>query len=154
MLEAALEDSLAFELCDLEIRRDGPSYSVDTAKELRRLHPGAELYLIVGADTLKELHTWRNVYELLALCRVVSFGRPGMEPGGPPPDSIRLDPPWPERLRRDLSPGRMIEISSSDIRHRVAEGMSIRYLVPRAVETYIAEHGLYTGADGDSEGRG
>ncbi|MBM4142178.1 MAG: nicotinate (nicotinamide) nucleotide adenylyltransferase [Lentisphaerae bacterium] len=145
MLAAALEDSLTLELCDVEVRRGGTSYSVDTLRQLRRAYPNAELCFVIGADTLPELHGWRDVYRLLELCRVVTFRRPGVTPRNLTPEALRLRPPWPERLLRDLVPGRMIDVSSSDIRHRVAEGMSIRYMVPRAVEMYIAVHGLYTG---------
>jgi nicotinate-nucleotide adenylyltransferase len=147
MLEAAVADNDAFEVCDLELRRGGPSYSVDTVRELRRLHPGAALHFIIGADTLPELPSWRSIYELLELCRFVAFGRPGAGEAAPGPAAIRLRPPWPERLLGDFTPGRTVDISSSDIRRRVAEGRSIRYLVPEAVEQYIARHRLYGGPD-------
>jgi len=145
MLEAALEDSLTLELCDIEVRREGPSYSIDTVEQLREEYPGMELCFLIGSDTLPELHSWHRIYDLLERCRFITFLRPGHGPEMPEPESLRLDPPWPERLLKDVMTGRRIDISSSDIRHRVAEGMSVRYMVPRAVETYIAEHGLYTG---------
>lgn len=143
MLQAALQDDLRFEISDIEIRRRGPSYSVETVAELCRRHPAAELFFIIGADSLRELHLWKDIYSLLSMCRFVAFGRPGVDVERVRPEDMRLDPPWPERLLRDLKPGRPVGVASSDIRRRVAEGMSIRYLVPRAVEMYIAEHGLY-----------
>lgn len=145
MLERAIEDDLRFELCDVELRRGGVSYAIDTAAELHAQHPDAELCWIVGADTLLDLHAWRDVYALLRLCRFVTLGRPGYDIACLGADALRLDPPWPARLLRDYAEGRQIDIASSDIRHRVAEGMSIRYLVPQAVEMYIAEHRLYAG---------
>jgi nicotinate-nucleotide adenylyltransferase len=145
MLEMAIEGDLRFEVSDIELERGGTSYAVDTAAELHRAYPDAELCFIVGADTLPELHSWRNIYTLLRLCRFITLGRPGFDITGISPHRLRLDPPWPERLLKDYATGYMVDISSSDIRHRVAEGMSIRYLVPRAVEMYIAEHGLYRG---------
>lgn len=145
MLEMAIEGDLRFEFSDIEIQRGGTSYAVDTAAELHEAYPDAELCFIVGADTLPELHSWRSIYTLLRLYRFVTLGRPGFDITGISPHRLRLDPPWPERLLRDYATGYMVDISSSDIRHRVAEGMSIRYLVPRAVEMYIAEHGLYCG---------
>ena len=144
MLEAALEDSLTLELCDIEVLRDGPSYSIDTVDQLGEEYPGKELCFLIGSDTLPELHSWHRIYDLLERCRFITFLRPGCEPEMPAPESLQLNAPWPERLLKDIVTGRMIDISSSDIRHRVAEGMSIRYMVPRAVETYIAERGLYT----------
>jgi nicotinate-nucleotide adenylyltransferase len=145
MVRAALEDSLCFEVDDLEIRRGGVSYAVDTVAALRRRQPDAELMFIIGTDTLRELHMWKQIYSILPLCRFASFGRPGYAGEALAAADLHLDPPWPARLLQDLAPGRLIEISSSDIRHRVAEGMSVRYLVPAAVEMYIAEHGLYGG---------
>lgn len=139
MLEAAVEGDPRFEVSDIETRRQGVSYSVDTVMELRRLHPRAELVFIVGADSLAELHLWKDIGRLLTLCRFAVFQRPGTKPAA----KIALEPPWPERLQKSIRPGRLVEISSSDIRHRLAEGMSIRYLVPSPVEMYIAEHRLY-----------
>jgi nicotinate-nucleotide adenylyltransferase len=77
------------------------------------------------------------------MCTFVTLTRPGFEIDSITPESLRLDPPWPGKLLANVASGRLIEISSSDIRHRVAEGMSIRYLVHPAVEMYIMEHGLY-----------
>lgn len=144
MVRAAVECDPRFEVSDVEVRRGGISYAVDTVAELRTQWPGAELFFIIGTDTLRELHLWRDIYSVLALCTFLPFARPGVEVETIVPEKLQLDHPWPERLVSRISVGRSIEISSSDIRHRVAEGMSIRYLVPDAVEMYIAEHGLYT----------
>ena len=144
MLNAAIEGDPRFETSDVELRRDGGSYAIDTVTELARAYPDAELFFVIGDDTLPELHQWRDIYTLLTMCRFVAFSRSRQE-GTIRPDALHLDPPWPQRLVADFTPGRRIEISSSDIRQRVAEGLSIRYLVPDAVEMYIAEHGLYRG---------
>ena len=143
MVQAAIEGDFRFEASDIEIARGGISYAVETVAQLYPIHPGAELCFIIGADTLRELHSWKDIYSLLRLCRFVTFSRPGTSLQEVTQDSLRLDPPWPERLIADVVAGRQIDISSSDIRHRAAEGMSIRYLVPEAVEMYIAEHRLY-----------
>jgi nicotinate-nucleotide adenylyltransferase len=143
MLQGAIESDPRFELCDIEIRRGGVSYAIDTVAELYKLYRGAELYFIIGADTLPELHLWKDIYSLLPLCRFISFARHGFEPAMLSPDALHLDPPWPRKLLRNLVPARRIDISSSDIRHRIAEGLSARYLVPESVEMYISEHGLY-----------
>jgi nicotinate-nucleotide adenylyltransferase len=143
MLEMAVEGDPRFEVSDAEIRRGGISYTLDTVADLHKTCPDAELVFIIGADTLPELHLWKEVYTLLALCRIVAFARPGVRLGTLSAKDLHLDSPWPERLLKDIRIGRLIEISSSDVRHRIAEGLSIRYLVPAAVEMYIAEHGLY-----------
>jgi nicotinate-nucleotide adenylyltransferase len=143
MIQHAIEENPAFEASDMELQRTGVSYAVDTVAHLARSQPNATLFFIIGADMLAILHKWRNIYDLLARCRFVSFGRPGGNPAELTHDRIRLDAPWPERLLKDYRVGRQIDISSSDIRYRIAEGLSIRYLVPPEVEMYIAEHGLY-----------
>jgi nicotinate-nucleotide adenylyltransferase len=146
MINAAIEGDPRFEVSDIEIERGGISYAVDTVAALTRSYPDSELFFVIGDDTLPELHQWKDIYSLLPMCRFAAFSR-GRERGTLRPDDLKLDPPWPERLMADFTAGRRIEISSSDIRYRVAEGLSIRYLVPDAVEMYIAEHGLYrTGA--------
>lgn len=143
MLQEAIEDDLRFEICDVELRRGGTSYAVDTLLELRELFPGAALHFIIGTDTLPELHLWKDAGRLLTLCTFVAFARPGCGPDVVLEKDIRLDPPWPQRLLENVQSSRRVDISSSEIRYRVAEGMSIRYLVPRGVEMYIAEHSLY-----------
>lgn len=144
MLEAAIEGNLRFEICDLEVRRDGPSYTIDTIRQLRRQYPRCSLHFIIGADTLTELHMWKDIHELLTLCRFVTLARPGSPLEQINPGDLGLDPPWPERLLKDVCRGQAISISSSDLRHRLAEGMAVRYLVPPEVEMYIVEHGLYS----------
>ena len=144
MLENALEGELRFDVCDVEIERGGISYTVDTLKELRQTYSDSSLHFIVGTDTLTELHTWKDIYRILDMCTFVSLCRPGTDLARISEESLRLDPPWPDRLLANVATGRLIDVSSSDIRYRVAEGLSIRYLVPDAVEMYIAEHGLYT----------
>ena len=146
MVESAIEGDLRFESCDMEIRRGGVSYAIDTVAELTEAHPRSRLYFVIGADTLPELHAWKSIYEILSLCTFVTFARPGSGLSGLAHGDLELEPPWPERLLANVAGGQQVDISSTDIRYRVAEGMSIRYLVPAAVEMYIAEHGLYTGA--------
>lgn len=144
MLENALEGELRFDVSDIEIERGGTSYTVDTLAELKTRYPDYSLVFVVGTDTLTELHTWRDIYRVLGMCTVVSLCRPGSDLLGITEESLNLEPPWPERLLANVATGRLIDVSSSDIRHRIAEGLSIRYLVPDAVEMYIAEHSLYT----------
>jgi len=143
MIEAAIEGDLRFEVSDMEIKRGGVSYAIDTVRELRQVHPESNVYFIIGSDTLPELHLWKDAYDLLKLCAFVTFARPGRNAGPPRPEDLHLDPPWPAELLKCYSSFRLVDISSSDIRYRMAEGMSIRYLVPPAVEMYIAEHRLY-----------
>ncbi len=140
MVEAAIEDNPAFDLLDIELRRGGVSYSVDSLRTIREQMPRAELFFMIGADTLRELHAWKDIASVLELCRFAVFARPGVRVR---PGDIKLAAPWPESLLKGICSIRQLDISSSDIRHRVAEGLNIRYLVPSQVEMIIGEHHLY-----------
>jgi nicotinate-nucleotide adenylyltransferase len=143
MIEEAIIDNLQFELLDIEIARGGRSYAIDSMREVHALYPDAEIFFIVGADTLSEFYRWHDIYSLLDLTKFAIFSRPGQNFDDFSSKKMKLDDPWPAKLLKNVAQGRMIDISSSDIRHRVAEGMSIGYLVPSLVEMYIAEHNLY-----------
>ncbi len=143
MVEAAILDNLGFDLLDIELRRGGVSYTVDSLREIRSQYPHSELFFMIGADTLLELHGWKDIDTVLSLCSFIIFARPGYDLQSLAPDAIQLPPPWPDRLLRNVCRVRQIDISSSDIRHRVAEGLNIRYLVPQPVEMIIMEHHLY-----------
>jgi nicotinate-nucleotide adenylyltransferase len=143
MIRLAIADNPAFVVSEIETARDGISYAVDTVSTLRKMEPDTEFCFIIGADSLMELYLWRHIYTLLTLCRFLTFCRPGIDLSGLRPEDLRLDPPWGERLIQDIRQGRLIDISSSNIRHRAAEGLSIRYLVPEAVARYITEYKLY-----------
>lgn len=142
MLESAIEGSLVLEVSDIEIARPGPSYSIDTIRHLQTKCRGAELFFIIGSDSLPELHLWKDIHDLLKLCTFVPFGRPHFDTDTMTEADLKLGA-WGSRLLGRMQSGKQIDISSSDIRHRVAEGMSIRYLVPEVVEMYIVEHRLY-----------
>lgn len=143
MLEAAVEGDLHFEVSDMEIQRGGVTYTIDTLRVLAENNPEAEICFIIGADSLMELHLWKDISHLLKLCRIVTIARPGVDLAALHKLNLNLPDPWPERLLADVRSGHMIDISSTDIRYRVAEGMCIRYLVSPAVDMYITEHSLY-----------
>lgn len=143
MLKAALEGDLRFEVSDIELQRGGISYTVDTMRAVAAEHPGVELFFIIGADSLPELHLWRDIEALLALCRIITIARPGVDLEALKAGALKLREPWPARLYADIRLGHLVDVSSTDVRYRAAEGMSIRYLVPPEVDMYIAEHSLY-----------
>ena len=134
MVELAVESNSAFVPWDGEIRRDGPSFTVDTAQALLDENPGAALTLIVGVDNLPLLPQWKDPERLLSLCTVAVVGRPGEADA----DARGLDP-----ARFVLVEGSHLPIASSALRERVREGRSVRYLVPDAVCGYIERRGLY-----------
>ena len=143
MLEKVVEDNPDFDICDVEIRRGGTNYSIDTIRHLLTLYPEHDLYFIIGSDSLMELNQWRDINELLKLCYFVTFVRPGFDPRKVSAKTLKLKTGFRRDLMKNLVALHQIDISSSDIRHRIAEGLSIRYLVPNAVEIYITEHNLY-----------
>jgi nicotinate-nucleotide adenylyltransferase len=146
MIELAIGSDARFEFCNLELERGGISYAIDTVRELHTLHADGELCFIIGSDSLRELHLWKDIDTLSRLCRFITVLRPGHQLDGFESSTPALPTPWATRLLHDVVRGQQMDVSSSDIRHRIAEGMSIRYLVPDAVEMYIAEHGLYRAA--------
>ena len=141
LVRCAISDDERFAACDLELRREGPSYSVDTLSELRTNHPQAELYLIVGGDIAAGLPRWREPERVLELATVAIAQRRGTTRSSV---QAALDAlPGGDRAQFFSMP--RIGISSTVLRRRVRSGQPIRYLVPDAVADYIAEHRLYAG---------
>jgi nicotinate-nucleotide adenylyltransferase len=117
----------------VDIDRDGPTYTIDTIRDIATLRPGAELHFITGADALAQILSWKDAEEALALARFVGVTRPGYELSDAhlPTDSVRLlDVP-------------AMAISSSGCRERVQDGRPVWYLVPDGVVQYINKHRLY-----------
>lgn len=142
MLRLALAGDARFAIEPLELERGGVSFAVDTLRALHARHPGIDWVFLMGLDSLRELHLWREVASLLELCTFATFMRPGIDRPVRAAE-LALPPPWPGRLMAAILPGRSIEISSSEIRARVAAGRPIRYLVPDPVARYIRAQGLY-----------
>lgn len=140
MVRLAIAGRPRFRLSTVEIERPGPTYTVDTMAGFRPQSGGDELYFILGWDNLRELSGWREPQRLISLCRLVAVPRVG----GTVPDLKALEAGVPGLGRRVIMlGGPHIDISASVIRERVARGLSIKHLVPEAVERYIKEHGLY-----------
>jgi nicotinate-nucleotide adenylyltransferase len=139
MCRLAVAGAPALEVCTLEIERGGVSYTVDTLKQIHAEHPDLAPTLILGADTALTLASWREPAQLLALADVAVAARPGTERGAV---SDALTAIAPERPARFLEMP-AVDVSSSQVRARVAAGEPIDGLVPDAVGAYIAEHDLY-----------
>ena len=127
----------AFEAWDVELRRAGPSYTVDTVRAVREARPEDELVLLVGADTWPEMTGWREPERLFSMVEVAVAERPG-EPLG----AIR--PPFPTSRPVHRVEGPSLPISATAVRGLVAAGRSVRYLVPEAVALYIETRRLYS----------
>jgi nicotinate-nucleotide adenylyltransferase len=139
MVRRAITDNPYFKLCTLEVERPGPSYAVDTLTMLQKqLGNEANLFFILGRDTLDELPLWKEPEKLVRLCRLVVPPRLGSR------DLKHLEKAIPGLLDKVIQLDMpVIGISSTEIRHRLAQGLSIRYLVPPEVEKYITEHKIY-----------
>jgi nicotinate-nucleotide adenylyltransferase len=136
MIQAAISDNPQLGLLDVELVRGGVSYTVDSLEELAVMFPDQDRYFLTGADKLHELHRWKDIGRIGALCRLGIFSRPGSDLVVP--DNI------PANLHISFAKdNRQFDVSSREIRLRVAEGRSIRYLVPGAVEEIIMKCHVY-----------
>jgi nicotinate-nucleotide adenylyltransferase len=130
MTNGAVEGNPNFEVSEVEFRRAGPTYTVDTLRLFRSIHPDSELFFILGADQLAEFHEWNEPEEILRLATLVAVARDGVVPDGLGVDCVPLTIP-------------RLDISSSEIRTRIRAGRSARYLVPDATRRIIETHCLY-----------
>ena len=126
MLRAAISGEPRFAVDDLELLRASPSFTIDTIEEIRRREPRTELFYLVGSDNLPRLHTWQRFGDLEKLVQFVVLAR----------TAVAAD-------ERYTTIRRLVDVSATDIRNRVATGRSIRYLVPPSVEEIIAREQLY-----------
>lgn len=141
MASLATTGNRRFTVSSVELRRPGPSYTVDTMDQLKSVYgPHAELCLIAGLDAALEIRTWREYRRLLAGCRVIVVTRPGQEVPALAELKLQLGDLGGQL---ELFPVTALAVSASDIRRRVREGQSIRYLLPDTVLDYIEKHGLY-----------
>lgn len=139
MVDMTVADNPAFELSLIDVDRPGPHYTVDTLSLLSACYPGSDLFFLLGADSFRELPRWHDPARLIRQAKLVVMERPAVGY-----DMAMLEASIPglkERVVFEDAP--LIDISSSDIRARVAGGRSIRYLLPSNVETYIHTQELY-----------
>ncbi|MBI5779924.1 MAG: nicotinate (nicotinamide) nucleotide adenylyltransferase [Planctomycetes bacterium] len=128
---------------DMDIKRGGRTFSIDTVKALKRKYKaGTELYFVIGADSLIDLSRWYKIKELSRLCRFITIARTGFDSG-----KLIKGLPFPkdviDEMKRLYQSSPRINISSTRIRANIRAGKPIKSLVPRAVESYIRNYGLY-----------
>lgn len=138
MARIAIAGNAAFTVSEIEARSEGPHYSYETVERLADERPGDELFFLIGADSLRDLPSWRHPERLAARATIAVVNRPG----------IAIDPGALPHLGPDAKPFQivdspLIDIASTDLRRAVRENRSIRYRVPRGVEAYITAQGLY-----------
>ena len=139
LVRAAVAGNARFGVSDAEVERAGVSYTVDTVRAVAERHPGADLALVLGGDSLAGFASWREPRAILDLARLVVYGRPGADPGAVPPWVL-------DRVTRVEGP--LVDLSSTELRARIGAGRTVRYLVPDAVRAEIAARGLYRGGAG------
>ena len=134
MLRAAIEGDDRFEISEVELQRGGVSYTIDSVRHFRALFPADQLYWIIGADQLAKMILWKDAAQLARLIEFIFLERPG-HPAGPLPDILGL------RLHR--ADGHLFEVSSSELRHRVRQALSLHYFCPQKVISLIKARNLY-----------
>jgi nicotinate-nucleotide adenylyltransferase len=143
MLALAIAGQPAFRVEEIEKERAGPSYTVDTLAELKRRRPQDTFVLLIGGDSLADLPTWREPQRIVAQADLLVMARPGIAVLSADELRRKLCLPDAVPLSLQIAEAPLIEVASRDLRKRVAAGRSVRYLVPRAVEVYVEEKGLY-----------
>ena len=141
MVREAVRDNPALAVSDMEIRRGGKTYTVDTLRQIKDINPDMDIYFVMGADEFKAIDTWREPESLFSLCRVIAVSRPGY-------DTASLIKKTAEVKERYVGEASFLEvpsldISSSDLRKRIRDGRSVKYLIPKEAEEYIIRHDLY-----------
>jgi nicotinate-nucleotide adenylyltransferase len=133
MVRAAIGGEPGFEVEDCELHREGPSFTIDTVRFLRERNPGDALFYFIGEDNLEKLHTWREIDELRRLVQFVVLAR----------DAGEVACEFPRVCRQ-------VDVSSTEVRKRVAHGQSIRYLLPAQACEVIHRNGLYQNEEGQA----
>lgn len=140
MVRLAAREDPRFEACDLEITREGVIYTVDTLRALKRSLPEAELYYLIGADTLLDLHTWRRIEEVLSLCRFIVCGRPGYRQKEVISCMESMRQSGAGMYWLDMP---AVDISATMVRAMAAEKRPLEGVVTAPVAAYIQSRGLY-----------
>ena len=143
MVELAIAGKPYFKLSKLEVAKPGPSYTIDTMAELKRQLKNAELFFIMGWDSLNSLPLWKESNRLIKICRLVAIPRSG----NPPPDLAVLEKAIPGLSENVIMLDKPnLDISATEIRDRAAKGLPIDGMVPEAVAEYIRRNRLYINA--------
>lgn len=134
MVKLAIRDNPDFLISDIELKREGKSYTIDTLSQLKKLYKDSGLFFLLGSDAIDELPTWKEPDKIFQKVKVVIALRPGFD---------RINPENRFVKKSLVIPINGLNISSTQVRERVKQGKSIRYLVPRGVEEFIRSKNLY-----------
>jgi nicotinate-nucleotide adenylyltransferase len=134
MVRAATEWDTRFEVSDFELRKGGVSYTIDSARHFRSLHPKDDLFWVIGGDQLPQLHLWKDIGELAKIVEFIFLERPGYP--------VKAAPSIPG-LRLHRCDGHLLAISSTELRDRTRRSLSLDYFIPHKAIVYIRDKGLY-----------
>jgi len=144
-----------FRISDIELKRPGKSYSIDTIRYFRERHPGSVLFFILGRDAFMEIETWKDFQGLFSFSNFVVMARPGFHEtplGSQLPVGLLASFRYDQEVKAWVHPSghtlhfeeiTFLDISSTKVRELIERGRSVRYLIPAEVESYVQKHGLY-----------
>ncbi|UWG96889.1 nicotinate-nucleotide adenylyltransferase [Dehalobacter sp. DCM] len=141
MVELAIKDNANFKVSRIEIKRQGPSYTSVTLRELHHIFPEQELFFITGADALKDILTWRDADEIIRTTNIIGATRPGYDASGFLEELYVRFPFAQSKIFQMEIPA--LAISSTDIHFRLENNKSIRYLLPEEVRSFIMNNNIY-----------
>lgn len=143
MLKLAIAENPSFEISTLELDREGPSYTLITVRELKAHYPDKKPVLILGSDSILDLPNWWHAKELVQEIELLGMNRPGHTLENTEHLADRFGKEITRQLRGCIIEAPLIQISATEIRHRIQQNKSVRYMVPEQVRTYIEQHQLY-----------
>lgn len=141
MLALAVSGYPEFVIDRRELRRKGPSFTVDTLREIKEQFPEAEIFLIIGADSLKDLASWREPETIMQLATVVAVNRPGQPQLTKQQAAEWVGEAFAENIKLLSMPG--TDLSATELRQRIKDGKELRFMTPKAVEAFIKQHSIY-----------
>lgn len=144
LIECAIEGNINFHVDNFEINRSGYSYTIDTMTHFQQCFPDEQLFFIIGADSLFEIHLWKDAERLLEKFSFLIAQRRGNPISDSAFDAIPLPKHLKEKLKKSIVNPPVIDVSATQIRNRIQTGESIWYLVPDKVRNYIENYHLYS----------
>lgn len=141
LTKLAVSEQPTFFVSDMEIKRAGNTYTYETLSSIKAMHPDTELYFIMGADCLFSIENWKCPAEIFAACTLIAAVRDDVDMEGLAKQAKKLEHTFGAKII--LLPFLKTEISSTQIRERIRQGKSIRYMVPSAVQKYLEERNIY-----------
>lgn len=144
MVKLAIEDNPYFTCSRLEIDRDGNTYTVETLRELHKMYPGDEIYLIIGGDTFKQIEIWKESEEVLKSCILLAAVRDNMSIADMDAQRQHLHEKYGADVR--LLQFKNLDVSSTDIRRRIKSGRTVRYMLPESVIEFARMKNIYIGS--------